>query len=104
MYAAGHAKGHNGHEQRNAMVGYVNLLPGVDPADQMQTRWNKARKNHTTQVLRIVQSFSRNELNPESPEDILTANMIGQEFVQKHYPNRQAMVFTQIDGKSGLGT
>ena len=48
MYAAGHAKGHNGHEQRNAMVGYVNLLPGVDPADQMQTRWNKARKNHTT--------------------------------------------------------
>lgn len=102
MYAAGHAKGHNGHEQRNAMVGYVNLLPGVDPADQMQTRWNKARKNHTTQVLRIVQSFSRNELNPDNPEDILTANMIGQEFVQKHYPNRQAMVFTQIDGKSGL--
>lgn len=102
MYAAGHTKGHNGHEQRNAMVGYVNLLPGVDPADQMQTRWNKARKNHTTQVLRIVQSFSKNELNPESPEDILTANMIGQEFVQKHYPNRQAMVFTQIDGKSGL--
>lgn len=102
MYAAGHTKGHNGHEQRNAMISYVNLLPGVDPADQMQTRWNKARKNHTTQVLRIVQSFSRNELNPESPEDILTANMIGQEFVQKHYPNRQAMVFTQIDGKSGL--
>lgn len=44
MYAAGHTKGHNGHEQRNAMVSYVNLLPSVDPADQMQTRWNKARK------------------------------------------------------------
>ncbi len=26
MYAAGHTKGHNGHEQRNAMVGYVNLV------------------------------------------------------------------------------
>ena len=102
MYAAGHTKGHNGNEQRNAMIGYVNLLPGVDPADQMQVRWNKARKNHTTQVLRIVQSFSRNELNPENPEDILTANMIGQEFVQKYYPDRQAMVFTQIDGKSGF--
>ncbi len=102
MYAAGHTKGHNGNEHRNAMIGYVNLLPGVDPADQMQVRWNKARKNHTTQVLRIVQSFSRNELNPDNPEDILTANMIGQEFVQKYYPDRQAMVFTQIDGKSGL--
>ena len=31
MYAAGHTKGHNGNEQRNAMVSYVNLLPGVDP-------------------------------------------------------------------------
>lgn len=102
MYAAGHTKGHNGNEHRNAMIGYVNLLPGVDPADQMQVRWNKARKNHTTQVLRIVQSFSRNELNPDNPEDILTANMIGQEFVQKYYPDRQAMVFTQIDGKPGL--
>lgn len=60
------------------------------------------RKNHKTQVLRIVQSFSLKELNPENKDDILTANLIGQEFVQKYYPNRQAVVFTQIDGKSGL--
>lgn len=97
-----HTKGHNGHDQRNSMVGYVNLLSGIDPADQMQRYWNKARKNHKTQVLRIVQSFSLKELNPENENDILTANLVGQKFVQKYYPNRQAVVFTQIDGKSGL--
>lgn len=47
MYAAGHAKGHNGHEQRNAMVGYVNLLPGVDPADQME---QSEKKSYNTGV------------------------------------------------------
>ena len=46
-----HTKGHNGHDQRNSMVGYVNLLSGIDPADQMQRYWNKARKNHKTHDL-----------------------------------------------------
>lgn len=101
-YAAGHGVGHNGKEQRNAFVGYVNLLPGIDPADQMQLYWNKARRNHTTQVLRIVQSFSVKEFDPSKEGDILQANEIGQEFAKTYYPNRQAVVFTQIDGKSGL--
>ena len=68
----------------------------------MQKYWNRARANHKTQVIRVVQSFSVRELNPDEPADILTANMIGQEFVQKYYPDRQAVVFTQTDGKSGL--
>ena len=49
-----------------------------------------------------MQSFSINELNPDEPADILTANMIGQEFAQRYYPDRQAVVFTQTDGKSHL--
>lgn len=101
-YAAGHGTGHNQNEHRNVHIGYVNLLPGIDPADQMEVYWNRARKNHKTQVLRIVQSFSTKELNPQDENDILTANLIGQEFAQKYYPDRQAVVFTQIDGKSGL--
>lgn len=101
-YAAGHGLGHNHNEHRNVDVGYVNLLPTIDPAFQMEAYWNRARANHKTQVLRVVQSFSRNELNPQDENDILTANLIGQEFVKKYYPNRQAVVFTQIDGKSGL--
>lgn len=102
MYAYGKGKGHNGSDVRNDLIANVNILPGVPAEIQMQKYWNRARANHKTQVIRIVQSFSVRELNPDEPADILTANIIGQEFVQKYYPDRQAVVFTQTDGKSGL--
>ena len=101
-YAYGKGKGHNGSDVRNDLIANVNILPGVPAEIQMQKYWNRARANHKTQVIRVVQSFSVRELNPDEPADILTANMIGQEFVQKYYPDRQAVVFTQTDGKSGL--
>lgn len=101
-YAAGYGTGHNQNEHRNMYIGYVNVLPGIDPAEQMDVYWRRARANHKTQVLRIVQSFSTKELNPQDGNDILTANLIGQEFAKKYYPDRQAVVFTQIDGRSGL--
>ena len=102
MYAYGKGKGHNGSDVRNDLIANVNILPGVSAEIQMQKYWNRARANHKTQVIRVVQSFSVRELNPDEPADILTANVIGQEFVQKYYPDRQAVVFTQTDGKSGL--
>ena len=102
MYAYGKGKGHNGSDVRNDLIANVNILPGVQAEIQMQKYWNRARANHKTQVIRVVQSFSVRELNPDEPADILTANIIGQEFVQKYYPDRQAVVFTQTDGKSGL--
>ena len=102
MYAYGKGKGHNGSDVRNDLIANVNILPGVPAEIQMQKYWNRARANHKTQVIRVVQSFSVRELNPDEPADILTANVIGQEFVQKYYPDRQAVVFTQTDGKSGL--
>jgi len=101
-YAYGKGKGHNDNQHRNDLIANVNILPGVPTEVQMQKYWNRARANHKTQVIRVVQSFSINELNPDEPEDILTANMIGQEFAQTHYPDRQAVVFTQTDGKSHL--
>ena len=101
-YAYGKGKGHNDNQHRNDLIANVNILPGVPTEVQMQKYWNRARANHKTQVIRVVQSFSINELNPDEPEDILTANMIGQEFAQKYYPDRQAVVFTQSDGKSHL--
>ncbi len=101
MYAEGDGTGHNGAEARNMYVSTVNMLPGVDYADQMEEYWMHARANHIVQVLRIVQSFSLHEFNPDDPHDILKANLIGQELVREHYPNRQAVVYTQIDGKGG---
>ena len=104
MYAYGKGKGHNGSDVRNDLIANVNILPGVPAEIQMQKYWNRARANHKTQVIRVVQSFSVRELNPDEPADILTANIIGQEFVQKYYPDRQAVVFTQTErAKRALG-
>lgn len=100
-YAEGHGTGHNGSELRNEYIGTVNMLPGTDYADQMQSVWIKARANHTNQILRVVQSFHLKELDPKKREDIIRANMIGQLFAQTFYPNHQAVIFTQIDGVGG---
>lgn len=101
-YAYGFGKGHNENEMRNQLVIGVNLFEGVPYLEQMQGYWNKARDGHKTQVLRLVTSFSKNELDPENPADIEKASLIQQKLLQKRYPNRQAVIFVQTDGKSGL--
>lgn len=103
-YARGKGKGHNNKKVRNMVIGEVNLLPeSVAPyEEQMQRYWNKAAAKNKNQVRRIVQSFSRRELNPDATSDIQKANEIGIEFAQRAYPGHQAIVFTQIDGESGL--
>lgn len=103
-YARGNGKGHNDKKVRNMVVSEVNMLPEtVQPYEvQMKRYWNRASAKNKNQVRRIIQSFSRKEFNPDKLEDIQKANEIGIEFVQRAYPGHQAIVFTQIDGKSGL--
>lgn len=101
-YAIGKdAKGHNGKERRNEVIGYVNLVPGVDVATQMQQYWDKMKSGHKNQMIHVIQSFSKKEFNPDDPNDLQMANHLGVEFAQLHYPGRQVAVFTQIDGKAG---
>lgn len=103
-YARGKGKGHNNKKVRNMVIGESNLLPeSVAPyEEQMRRYWNKASVKNRNQVRRIVQSFSRRELNPDDRMDIQKANEIGIEFAQRAYTGHQAVVFTQIDGESGL--
>lgn len=104
QYARGYGKGHNNKKTRNEVIGEVNMFPEsvLSYEKQMQRYWNIAAAKNKNQVRRIVQSFSRKELNPDDPVDIQLANEIGQEFAQKAYPGHQAIVFTQIDGESSL--
>lgn len=101
-YAYGTDKGHNKNELRNQMVSGINLIDGVQYLEQMQHYWNRARIGHKTQIIRVVQSFSLKEFDPKKESDIEKAHEIGREFADTYYPNRQAVIFTQIDGKSGL--
>ena len=65
----------------------------------MNKYWRKARSNHKIQLIHIIQSFSKDEFKRDNPDDVLKANMIGQELVSEHYKGRQALICTQADGK-----
>lgn len=91
--------GHNGADARNEMVTVVRMHNQSSYNIQMSKYWNRARSNHKTQIIRIVQSFSKNEFDPNDPADILKANEVGQAMIDEHYPHRQALVCTQTDGK-----
>ncbi len=85
-------KGHNNALRRNEMVTPINMRSDISYKDQMKKYWFRARINHKTQIIRIIQSFSKKEFDPNDPADILKANELGQEFVDVYYPNRQAPV------------
>lgn len=100
-YALGHGKGHNGKEKRNEYISTINMMSGRDYAIEMGRYWMRASEQHDNQLIKVIQSFSKNELDPENPEHVLLANQIGYQFAKKYYPNHQAIVFTQTDGKGG---
>ncbi len=91
--------GHNGAAKRNEMVTPIKMRNSIDYGKQMNRYWRRARVNHKVQIVRIIQSFSNEEFDPNNPEDILKANEVGQCLVEEHYPGRQALVCTQTDGK-----
>lgn len=100
-YALGKGKGHNGKKRRNEYISTVNMLPDGNYITQMERYWMRTDGQHENQMIKVIQSFSKNELNPNNPNDILLANQIGREYAEKYYPGFQAIVFTQIDGKGG---
>ncbi|MCI7349954.1 MAG: relaxase/mobilization nuclease domain-containing protein [Ruminococcus sp.] len=93
--------GHNGAAKRNEMVTPIKMRNSIDYGKQMNRYWQRARVNHKVQIVRIIQSFSKEEFDPNNPEDILKANEVGQALVEEHYPGRQALICTQTDGKGG---
>ena len=102
QYCENGGRGHNGEEKRNVIVSYNNMLRGPTVHSQMNRLWNRASERHQVQIIAVIQSFSIKEFNPEDPLHQAVVNHIGTEFARQHYPDRQAVVYTQIDGKSGL--
>ena len=70
---------------------------------QMKATWKSHGKDNgkAVQMYRIIQSFGLDELDPNNPEDIEKANMIGLEFASEVYPDRQSLIVTQADGEGG---
>lgn len=92
-------EGHNGAKRRNEIVTPVNMCRSVPYLEQMEMYWKRARSNHKIRLVTIIQSFSKKEFDDNEENDILKANMVGQELVKRVFPDRQALVCTQKDGK-----
>ena len=97
-------KGHNNADHRNEYLTGVNMLPdNVVPFEQqMQIYWNKADPRHTTQLDRFIISFAKTELDPSDPAQVLKGHLTACEIAREVFPDYQAVVATQIDGKGGL--
>lgn len=98
-------RGHNGHEKRNIHCTGVNMLSSevVPYSAQMRKHWKRADKRMKIELIRVTQSFSKEELDPSKAEDILKAHEIGLATgKQLAGKDRQFVCATQIDGKSGL--
>ena len=100
-YARGCGCGHNGHRQRNLLIGSVRMLPDEIESfeTQMEQDWIKrASSKNKNQIRRIVASFSPQELDAQNEDCAFTALEIAQEFVKEAYPDRKACIFVQNDG------
>ena len=73
----------------------------VDP-DTAKLQMSKVRQNFhnsgKTQAMRVIQSFSDQDLNATDPHDWQTANDLGVKLAQAMAPNFQAAVYTHLDG------
>lgn len=100
-----HKKGHNGNDKRNEMVTGINLLPDaiIPYSVQMDKNWQHASSRNHVRIHRIVQSFSREELDPDDEHNIQIAHEIGVRTAKKLYgADCQCIVATQADGKGHL--
>lgn len=95
---------HDGSNQRNQLLSGINMFDAsVIPYDaQMNGYINRASDRMQVEARRVIQSFSRKELNPDNPDDIIKAHEIGCATAEKLFPGHQCVVATQTDGKSGL--
>lgn len=51
------------------------------------------------QTYNLIQAFSKDEFNPDNPDDIRRVNEIGHALARRLYPDRQAIIATQADNE-----
>ena len=61
-----------------------------------------ADARHTTQFDRFIVSFSKTELDPSDPAQVLKGHLTACEIARELFPGHQAAVATQTDGQGGL--
>ncbi|ALN14349.1 relaxase/mobilization nuclease domain-containing protein [Acidipropionibacterium acidipropionici] len=53
------------------------------------------------QAYALVESFGRDELDPDDPESWSRAQQLGRALATEHFPGRQVLIATEVSGRSG---
>ena len=67
----------------------------------VRKKYNKDKSGAYVQAYHVIQSFGKDELEPDDPDSWLTAQKLGRALAEDRFPGRQVLVVTQRDGKTG---
>jgi len=67
----------------------------------VRRKWAKDKPGAFVQAYHVIQSFARDELDPEQPDSWMTAQKLGRALAEERFPGRQVLVVTQRDGRTG---
>lgn len=92
-----HTKSKRNDRRRVVALSSVNMAKSISFEKQMRKYWNRASDRNKCQMRRCVISFSPNELDVNNEKHWIIADEISREFVQRAFPNRQAVIVTHGD-------
>ena len=95
-------KSHTEGKPRNVRTSAVNCIDDYAQEEMMTTLKTFGKDNGSyVQVAHVIQSFSKDELDPNNEDDIDKVNAVGVALAEEMYPTHESIVYTQIDGKGG---
>lgn len=84
-------------DSRSVATSGVLVDPDYAKSQMKQTR-ELFQNTGSTEAMRIIQSFSHEDLDPTNPADWQRCNDLGNELAQKMAPDHQVAVYTHLDG------
>ncbi|WP_104132312.1 relaxase/mobilization nuclease domain-containing protein [Cryobacterium sp. M91] len=67
----------------------------------VRKKWGKDKPGAFVQAYHVIQSFAKDELDPDDPDSWMTAQKLGRAMAVDRFPGRQVLIVTQRDGKTG---
>jgi hypothetical protein len=67
----------------------------------VRKKWNKNKLGAYVHAYHVIESFAKDELDPDDPDSWMTAQDLGRALAEDRFPGRQALIVTQRDGKTG---
>lgn len=84
-------------DSRSVATSGVLVDPDYAKSQMKQTR-ELFQNTGSTEAMRVIQSFSHEDLDPTNPADWQRCNDLGNELAQKIAPDHQVAVYTHLDG------